>query len=123
MASFKVTISDPETGESRSVEIEGNRAVPLIGRKLSDVIDGTILGLQGYKLKITGGSDKDGFPIRPSVHGGVRIHTILSGGAGFKPKEKGQRRRKTVRGNTITEDIVQINTKIIEKPSKKTKEG
>ena len=123
MANFKVTISDPETGESRSVEIEGNRAVPLIGRKLSDVIDGTILGLQGYKLQITGGSDKDGFPIRPSVHGGVRIRTILSGGAGFNPNEKGQRRRKTVRGNTITEDIVQINTKIIEKPSKKTKEG
>jgi len=123
MANFKVTISDPETGESRSVEIEGNRAVPLIGRKLSDVIDGTILGLQGYKLQITGGSDKDGFPIRPSVHGGVRIQTILRGGAGFNPKEKGQRRRKTVRGNTITEDIVQINTKIIEKPSKKTKEG
>lgn len=123
MANFKVTISDPETGESRSVEIEGNRAVPLIGRKLSDVIDGTVLGLQGHKLQITGGSDKDGFPIRPSVHGGVRIRTILSGGAGFNPKEKGQRRRKTVRGNTITEDIVQINTKIIEKPSKKTKEG
>jgi len=123
MANFKVTISDPETGESRSVEIEGNRAVPLIGRKLSDVIDGTILGLQGYKLQITGGSDKDGFPIRPSVHGGVRIRTILSGGVGFNPKEKGQRRRKTVRGNTITEDIVQINTKIIEKPSNKTKEG
>jgi len=40
MADFKVTISDPETGESRSVEIEGNRAVPLIGRRLSDVIDG-----------------------------------------------------------------------------------
>ena len=123
MANFKVTISDPETGESRSVEIEGNRAVPLIGRKLSDIIDGTILVLQGCKLQITGGSDKDGFPIRPSVHGGVRIQTMLSGGAGFNPKEKGQRRRKTVRGNTITEDIVQINTKIIEKPSKKTREG
>ncbi|MDH5439327.1 MAG: 30S ribosomal protein S6e [Candidatus Bathyarchaeota archaeon] len=123
MADFKVTISDPETGESRSVEIEGNRAVPLIGRRLSDVIDGAVLGLQGYKLQITGGSDRDGFPIRPSVHGGVRIRAVLRGGSGFNPKEKGERRRKTVRGNTITEDIVQINMKIIEKPSKKTKEG
>ncbi|MFQ6095629.1 MAG: 30S ribosomal protein S6e [Candidatus Bathyarchaeia archaeon] len=122
MAKFKVTISDPESGSSSSVEIEGNRAVPLVGRKIGDIVDGTILGLQGHKLKITGGSDKDGFPMRPSVHGGVRIRTILSGGAGFKPHEKGGRRRKTVRGNTITEDIVQINMKIVEKPAKKTGE-
>lgn len=118
MAKFKVTISDPEDGSSSSVEVEGNRAVPLVGRKIGEVIDGTILALQGHKLQITGGSDKDGFPMRPSVHGGVRLHTILGGGSGFKPKEKGARRRKTVRGNTITEDIVQINMKILEKPAK-----
>ncbi|TRO49067.1 30S ribosomal protein S6e, partial [Candidatus Bathyarchaeota archaeon] len=31
---------------------------------------------------------------------------------------KGERRRKTVRGDIITDEIVQINTKIMEKPKK-----
>ncbi len=121
MAKFKIIISDPDSGTSKTVELEENRTVPLIGRKLGEVLDGTIVGLTGHKLRITGGSDKDGFPMRPSVHGGVRRKIILGGGVGFKPKDEGERRRKTVRGNTITDEIVQINMKIVEKP-KQTKE-
>lgn len=116
MAKFKVIISNFEDGKSKTVELEGQNAAPLIGKKIGDVIDGTILGLPNHKLQITGGSDKDGFPMRPDVHGGVRRDVVLSGGVGFKPKREGERRRKKVRGNTITEDIVQINVKIIEKP-------
>jgi small subunit ribosomal protein S6e len=47
-----------------------------------------------------------------------RIKSLLSGGVGFKPKRKGQRRRKTVRGNTISDDIVQINTIVVKKGAK-----
>jgi small subunit ribosomal protein S6e len=57
-------------------------------------------------------------PMRPSVHGGVRRRVILSGGVGFNPKNSGERRRKTVRGNVITDEIIQINTKVVEKPKK-----
>ncbi len=118
MAKFKIVISDPEAGGSKSIESEESRAVPLIGRKLGDVIDGSIVGMSGYKLRITGGSDKDGFPMRPNVHGGVRTSVILTEGVGFHPSREGERRRKTLRGKTITEDIVQINMKIVEKPKK-----
>ena len=45
--------------------------------------------------------------------GGVKKRVLLSGPPGFHPKEKGERRRKMIRGNTITEDIVQINTVIV----------
>ena len=121
MAKFKIVISDPQTGESQFTEIEGPRAVPLIGKKTGETIDGSVVGSPGHKLKITGGSDKDGFPVRPSVHGGVRINAVLSEGAGFHAKTKGERRRKTLRGNVITEDIVQINMKIVEKPKKPKK--
>jgi small subunit ribosomal protein S6e len=69
-----------------------------------------------------GGSDKDGFPMRPSVHGGVRRRIVLSGGVGFNPTTEGMRRRKTIRGNVITDEIVQVNMKIVEKP-KGAKEG
>lgn len=122
MAKFKVIISDPETGTSKVVELEETRAAPLIGRKIGDVIDGSVVGLAGHKLQITGGSDKDGFPMRANVHGGVRRRVVLSGGVGFNPQDEGQRRRKTVRGNIITDEIVQVNAKIVEKP-KQAKEG
>ncbi|MFQ5758617.1 MAG: 30S ribosomal protein S6e [Candidatus Bathyarchaeia archaeon] len=119
MAKFKIVISDPEMGKSKSVESEGSRAVPLIGRKLGDVIDGSIVGMSGYRLRITGGSDKDGFPMRPNVHGGVRTSVILTEGVGFHASREGERRRKTLRGKTITEDIIQINMKIVESPKEK----
>jgi small subunit ribosomal protein S6e len=99
--------------------LEEARAVPLIGKKIGDTVDGTILGLPGCKVQITGGSDKDGFPMRPNVHGGVRRSVVLSGGVGFNPENRGERRRKKVRGNVITEEIVQINMKIVEKPKGK----
>ena len=121
MAKFKVIISNPETGKSNFVEIEGTRAVPLIGRKSGEIIDGAVVGLSGQKLQITGGSDKDGFPMRPNIHGGVRAAVVISEGVGFKPPQVGERKRKTVRGNIITEDIVQINMKIAKASEKEEK--
>ena len=122
MAKFKIIISDPETGKSRSIEVEGTQAVPLVGRKLGEVIDGSVVKMSGHKLKVTGGSDKDGFPMRPNIHGGVRIGAILSEGVGFHPSQKGERQRKTLRGDIITEEIVQINMKVVEEPRKREKE-
>ena len=94
------------------IRVSGERAKPLIGLKVGDLIDGSIVGLKGVKLEIRGGSDSSGFPIRPDISGGVKKRVLLSGPPGFHPKRKGERRRKMVRGNMITEDIVQINTKI-----------
>jgi small subunit ribosomal protein S6e len=122
MAKFKIILSDPETGQSQIVELEGPRAVPLVGRRLGETIDGAALGLGGHKVKITGGSDKDGFPMRPDIHGGVKTRVVTAQGVGFHPSSKGQRRRKTLRGSVITEEAVQINMKIVEKPKKTGKE-
>jgi small subunit ribosomal protein S6e len=119
MAKFKIIVSDSATGKSQVVELEGSRAVPLVGRKLGETIDGSIVGLSGHKMQIRGGCDKDGFPMRFDIHGGVRANVILSEGVGFHPKHNGERRRKNVRGNIITEEIAQINMKIVEKPQKR----
>jgi small subunit ribosomal protein S6e len=118
MAKFKIIISDPENGTSKVVELEEARAVPLIGIRVGETVDGAMVDLPAHKLKIMGGSDKDGVPMRPSVHGGVRRNVMLSGGVGFNPENKGERKRKAVRGNIITDEIVQINAKIVEKPKK-----
>jgi small subunit ribosomal protein S6e len=122
MAKFKVIVSDPETGTSKVVELAEARASPLIGKKIGEIMDGAPVDLPAHKIQITGGSDKDGFPMRPSVHGGVRRSIVLSGGVGFNPTNEGMRRRKTIRGNVVTDEIVQINAKIVERP-KTAKEG
>ncbi|MDR2700404.1 MAG: 30S ribosomal protein S6e [Nitrososphaerota archaeon] len=120
MAKFKVIISNPTDGKSKVVEVEEMRANPFIGKKLGEIIDGIIVDMPATKLQILGGSDNDGVPMRGDVHGGIRRQVILSEGAGFKPKRDGERRRKTVRGNTITDEIVQINLKIVEQTTQKT---
>jgi small subunit ribosomal protein S6e len=51
--------------------------------------------------------------MRRDVHGGVRKKIMISRGTGFKTKIRGKRRRKMVCGNVITENIVQVDTKII----------
>jgi len=119
MAKFKVIVSDPEAGTSKVVELEEARAAPFIGRRIGETIDGTVVDLPAHKVQIRGGADKDGVPMGGNVHGGVRRNVVLSGGAVFSPKKKGERKRKTVRGNTITDEIVQINMKIVEKPAAK----
>jgi small subunit ribosomal protein S6e len=104
------------------VELAEARASPLIGKRIGEIIDGSPVDLPAHKIQITGGSDKDGFPMRPSVHGGVRRSIVLSGGVGLNPTNEGMRRRKTIRGNVVTDEIVQINAKIVERP-KAAKEG
>jgi len=121
MAKFKVIVSDPEEGKSKVVELESARAVPLIGRRLGETVDGSVVGMSGRKLQITGGSDKDGFPMRPNIHGGVRVSVIVSESVGFHPQHEGERQRKTLRGNVITEDIVQVNMKVVEKAKRAEK--
>jgi small subunit ribosomal protein S6e len=118
MAKFKVIISDPAAGNSKVIEVEEARAVPFLGRRIGEIIEGAVVDMPGQKLQLTGGSDKDGVPMRPNVHGGVRRRVVLSGGVGFKSKKSGERRRKAVRGNIITDDIVQINAKIAGQPKK-----
>ncbi len=111
MPDFQVIIADKRTGKSYKLE---TKSTELIGKRLGDVIDGGIIGLSGYKLRITGGSDKDGFPMRWDVPGAGRKRILIARGPGYRPKEKGIRRRKTVRGKVISEDIRQINMKVEE---------
>ena len=115
-------ISDPETGTSQKVELEDNRMGPLVGRRIGEVIDGSVADLAGHQLQLTGGTDKDGIPMRPDVHGSAKSRIILSGGVGYKPKRKGERKRVVVRGNTVSVDTTFLNFKIVEKPKGKKKE-
>ena len=110
---FKAVISDPKSGKNFQTTVSGHHANSLIGKRIRDDVDGIFVGLPGYKLVITGGADKDGIPMRPDVFGTRRKRILLTKGIGFNPKDKGVRKRRTIRGNTISPDILQINMKII----------
>ena len=117
---FKLVISEGE--KSHQVEVEAAESKKLNGLTIGEEFDASLVGLAGYKLKITGGSDKNGFPMKKDVDGSRRIKSLLSGGIGFNQKRDGQRRRKTVRGNTVSDDIVQINTVVTQKGEKEINE-
>jgi len=109
LANFKLTISDIK-GKSLSKELKDSDANPLLGLQLGNETDATVVGLSG-KIKLTGGSDKSGVPMRNDVHGAARKRVLLSKGVGLHDAEHGERVRKLIRGNTISEEIYQINCK------------
>jgi len=111
-------VSDPN-GTSQRVEIEDAQLRPLVGTRIGMTIDGAIAGMQGYKLKLTGGTDKDGIPMRPDVHGSAKARIVLSGGVGYKPSDKGMKKRKVVRGNTVSQETTFLNFAVVEAPKKK----
>ncbi len=112
MVEFKAVISDTKSGKSFNIIVSGQHANRLLGMKIGDEFDGLFVSLPGYKLMITGGSDKDGFPMRVDLPGQQRKKVVLSGGVGFHSVTNGQRKRKQLRGNTISADIVQVNMKV-----------
>ena len=109
---FKIVVSDPKTRRTYQKEV-GEKESGLLGRKIRDKAKGDFLGLAGYELEITGGSDKQGFPMRQGIHGTVRKKVLLTHGPGFNPLRTGERRRKLVRGDTVSEEIVQVNMKAL----------
>ncbi|MEW6222877.1 MAG: 30S ribosomal protein S6e [Candidatus Hadarchaeota archaeon] len=115
-------ISDPEAGKSYQVEVKEPEARKLVGLRIGDKVDGAALALAGYELQITGGTDKDGFPMRSDIGGSGRTSVLLAGGLGFRAEKKGERRRRRIRGSQISEAIVQVNTKVVKKGEKPLQE-
>jgi small subunit ribosomal protein S6e len=124
LAQFKLVISDPK-GKSITQELKDRAAQPLLGSRIGGVVDSSVIGITGGKVKITGGSDKSGTPMRSDVHGGVKKYVLLSTGVGNRSEA---RVRKLVRGNMVTEEIYQLNCLLVEgtlpeKPAEAAQEG
>jgi small subunit ribosomal protein S6e len=113
MADFKVVVSDPKT-KTYQFNVTGPEANKLIGKSIGQTVDGAIVGLQGYALKITGGSDKSGMVMRPEIPGPKRQKVLVAEGVGYSPVSNGVRRRKMMRGREIAPDIMQVNTIVVE---------
>ncbi len=116
---MQVTVGTSD-GKTRQLELED--ATRLTGKKIGETFEGGIIGLDGYELEITGGSDQDGFPMRGSIEGSARRRVLIEEGSGINEEETGLKRRKSVRGNTVSEDIQQLNTRVVEEGSKTVEE-
>lgn len=116
MADMRLVVSHKQV--SRQLTLTGEQSRKLRGRKIGDHFQGDSFGLPGYTLEIRGGTDKDGFPMRNDLQGSIRKRLLLSSGPGYKPKEKGVRRRKMIRGRNVDTDIAQLNAVVIKEGKK-----
>jgi small subunit ribosomal protein S6e len=113
LVEFKVIISDSK-GKSTSQELKDKSAQPLLGSKLGDILESSVLGFKEGKIKLTGGSDKSGTPMRSDLHGATKKYVLMTRGVGMRNLAPGERKRKLVRGNMITEEIYQLNCRLID---------
>jgi len=121
--------------KNRTAHLEGD-SEELIGKKIGEKINGNEISqnLSGYEFEITGASDKAGFPSKKDVEGTGLKRVMLTKGfalrklklkkktATRKKIHKGMKKRRTVRGNTISTDMVQINLKVLKEGDKKFEE-
>lgn len=112
MAEFKLNIGDPATKKTLKKDVKDAEAEVFQGTKIGDTIKGDLIGLNGYELTITGGSDSAGFPMRKDVMGGARKKILIVKGTGLRKNVPGRKVRRTVAGNTVTSKTVQINLKV-----------
>jgi len=105
-----------KSGKSYNLEAKGDSAAVFMGKRIGDTVNLTPLGLKGYEAKITGGSDKCGFPMRKDMHIIGRSRALMSKRtAGYNPEDfsDGVRVRKTVVGNIINDAISQVNVVVV----------
>jgi small subunit ribosomal protein S6e len=107
MVEYKLVISERERSIARSVA--DPQSAGFLGKRVGETVGGELLGASGYTFRITGGTDKSGFPLRPDLPGARQTRLYVGDGFGFHAPRRGMRKRRTFRGNTISEDTVQIN--------------
>jgi len=112
MVEFKLVISDAATSYARSVG--DPQSAGFLGKRIGESVGGELVGLTGYTFRISGGTDRSGFPLRPEVPGARQVRILVGEGFGFHAPRKGMRRRRTYRGSAISEETVQVNL-IVEK--------
>jgi small subunit ribosomal protein S6e len=115
---LKIVVNDVKTGNSFQKEVEKNKEGLFIGKKIGAEFDGGVVGLEGYKLVIAGGSDRDGTPMRGDVAGQKKSSAVIGRGCGARGLAKGVRVKKRVCGNTVSGNIVQVNARIKDYGSK-----
>ncbi|WP_458187734.1 30S ribosomal protein S6e [Haladaptatus sp. NG-WS-4] len=122
MANFQVVVADPDSGMAYQRDIDGQDANRFLGKSIGDDVDGGAVGLNGYTVEITGGSDNAGRPMRGDINGPNLKDVLLEGGTGYNPERDGERRRISVRGKEVSDAVAQLNVTISERGEQSVEE-
>lgn len=123
---MKLNIASPRHGTNICVEVTGNNERLLYGKALGDVADAGLFNPEfaGWLVQFTGGSDKQGFPMDSTLNTDKRQKLLRrKEDVGYKPKKKGERRRKSVRGAVISEETAVLCMKVVNDPIDEKEEG
>jgi len=114
---MKLNIANPATGEQKTIDIDDERRVRIFyDKKISQEIPADTIGdeFKGYVFRITGGNDKQGFPMKQGVLLPSRVKLLLSDGHScYRPRRTGERKRKSVRGCIVGPDIAVLSLVIV----------
>jgi len=116
---MKLNISYPATGCQKVLDVDDDRKLrAFFDKRISHEVDGEALGddFKGYQFKITGGNDKEGFAMKQGILTSQRVRLLLSKGHSlYRPRKRGERKRKSVRGCIVSGDLSVINLVIVKK--------
>jgi len=116
---MKLNVSYPPTAAQKCIEIDDDLKLrTFYDKRISQEVDGDALGDQfkGYIFKITGGNDKQGFPMKQGVLVNHRVRLLLAeGNSCYRPRRTGERKRKSVRGCIVGPDLSVIHLVIVKK--------
>jgi small subunit ribosomal protein S6e len=120
---MKLNISYPANGSQKLIEVEDDRKLRVfMERRMGQEVQADSLGdeWKGYILKITGGNDKQGFPMKQGVMHPTRVRLLLSDGHScYRPRRTGERKRKSVRGCIVGNDLSVLALAIVKQGEQK----
>jgi len=119
---MKLNIANPTSGTMKVIECDDEKKlVNLYDKRMSQEVDADFLGddFKGYGLRITGGNDKQGFPMSQGIMSNGRVRILMAKGATYyRPRREGERKRKSVRGCIVGPDLAVLNFVIVRKGEK-----
>ena len=116
---MKLNISYPATGCQKLIEVEDERKLRVFyDKRMATEVPADSLGdeWKGYILRISGGNDKQGFPMKQGVLTATRVRLLMSKGHScYRPRKTGERKRKSVRGCIVDANLAVLALVIVKK--------